>query len=82
MSDVRANSYVSPIIGKIPRMVTKAKLLYKNGAMEEFARIKNDFHKIELDVYNNREIISRADGTIREKLKKSLDDGARYFSSV
>ena len=123
MSDVKANSYISPVIGKIPKMIAKAKQLEnlarefakkkeierariamlkskgveitdsmvmagikfayaEDDAMKEVARIKNNFHKIELDAYNKREIISRADGALQAKLKKAPDDGARYFSSI
>lgn len=47
--------------------------------LREADKIKNDFHKIELDAYDKREIISRADGALQAKLKKVLDDAETHF---
>lgn len=47
--------------------------------LREVDKIKNDFHKIELDAYNKREIISRADGALQAKLEKALDDAETHF---
>lgn len=53
----------------------------EDDAWGEVLKVKNSFHKIELDVYNKRQFISGAAGQLTSKLKKVLDDAERYFQN-
>lgn len=50
--------------------------------LKEIYKIKNDFHKIELDVYNKRQFISGASGQMASKLENVLDGAETYFRNV
>lgn len=44
-------------------------------------RIKNDFHKFEIELHNKRNFISGASGQLTTKLEKVLDDAETHFTN-